>query len=202
MPVSASDLSDGVVLLRHPRASDEREYLGLRRDSRGFLEPWEPFAANAMGEPDPSIDCFSEDWFARYLSSANSERTRRFLVCRVDDGAIVGQCSFGEIIRGPLQQAFLGYWVGRAFARRGYMSRALRLALSHAFEGLRLHRVEANIQPQNAASIALANRVGFRKEGFSPRYLQIQGVWADHERWAMTAEEYRGKRGENGEKKM
>ncbi len=192
----ASVLSDGVVLLRHPRASDEREYLALRRDSRGFLESWEPFAANANGDPDPAIDCFSEDWFARYLSSAHSDRTRRFLVCRVEDGAIVGQCSLGEIIRGPLQQAFLGYWVGRAFARRGYMTRALRLVLAHAFEELRLHRVEANIQPQNAASIALARRVGFRREGFSPRYLQIQGAWADHERWAMTVEESRERRTE------
>ncbi len=102
----------------------------------------------------------------------------------------MGQASLSEIIRGPLQQAFLGYWIGRPFVRQGYMGEALPLVLRVAFGELKLHRVEANIQPGNAASIALARRVGFRMEGYSPRYLQIRGAWADHERWAMLSEEF------------
>lgn len=107
----------------------------------------------------------------------------------------MGQVSLNEIIRGPLQQAFMGYWVGEAFAGRGYMTAGLGLALDEAFGPLGLHRVEANIQPGNASSIALARRVGFRREGYSPKYLAIQGEWADHERWAILAEEWRERRG-------
>lgn len=187
--------SDGVVTLRHPRAADEREYLTLRREARSFLEPWEPFAPGRDGRPDPSVDCFGEDWFDRYLATCCNERTRRFLITLATPPAtILGQVSLAEIILGPLQQCFLGYWISPVHARRGYATRGVRLALGIAFGELGLHRVEANIQPQNAPSIALARRVGMRREGHSPGYLQIQGRWADHERWAILREEFEASR--------
>ena len=93
------------------------------------------------------------------------------------------------IVRGLFQSAYLGYYVGAAFAGRGYMAEGLALVVRHAFSEMGLHRLEANIQPDNAASIALARRCGFRKEGFSPRYLRISGEWRDHERWALLADE-------------
>jgi [ribosomal protein S5]-alanine N-acetyltransferase len=93
-------------------------------------------------------------------------------------------------VRGPSQSAFLGYWIGAPYARQGYMTEALQLALRHAFGVLKLHRVEANIMPANRASIALVKRAGFRREGYSPRYLKIAGHWADHERWALAAEDW------------
>ena len=96
-----------------------------------------------------------------------------------------------EIVRGPAQSAFLGYWIGARYARQGYMTEALQLALRHAFRVLRLHRVEANIMPANRASIALVRRAGFQREGYSTRYLKIAGRWADHERWALTVEDWR-----------
>jgi ribosomal-protein-alanine N-acetyltransferase len=173
----------GNVFIRHPRATDEVEFVALRRASRAFLEPWEPI-------PPAGSDGFDGVAFARMLAASDSERSQRFLVCRELDGRIIGQASLGEIIRGSLEQAFLGYWIAEAYARKGYMTEAIRLVIGRAFGPLGLHRVEANIQPHNAPSIALARRVGMRKEGFSPRYLRIRGVWTDHERWAVTAEDW------------
>jgi ribosomal-protein-alanine N-acetyltransferase len=117
-----------------------------------------------------------------------------FLICRVGDGAVVGSISLSQIVRGNFQSAYLGYYVGGQYAGRGHMTEALRLMLRHAFLRLKLHRVEANIQPGNAASIALVRRAGFVREGYSRRYLKICGRWRDHERWALVAEEWKTKR--------
>jgi [ribosomal protein S5]-alanine N-acetyltransferase len=106
----------------------------------------------------------------------------------------VGSVNLSEIVRGRFENAYLGYQVGAPFARQGYMTEALALALRIAFGPLRLHRVEANIQPRNVASIALVRRAGFRREGLSRRYLKIGGRWRDHERWALLVEEWRANR--------
>lgn len=103
--------------------------------------------------------------------------------------------SLNQIFMGPFQNAMLGYWLGVAHTGRGYMTEGLALAVRHAFSDLGLHRVEANIRPENAASLALIRRLGFREEGYSPRYLEIAGVWADHVRFAMTVEDWRSQRG-------
>ena len=89
---------------------------------------------------------------------------------------------------GNFQSAYLGFYTGAPFMGKGYMSEGLRLVLRHAFSRLGLHRLEANIQPANRASIRLVRRAGFRREGFSPRYLKVFGRWRDHERWAIIAE--------------
>jgi ribosomal-protein-alanine N-acetyltransferase len=102
----------------------------------------------------------------------------------------MGVCSLSQIFLGNLKSAYLGYWIGAKFARQGYMTEAIDLMLSHAFETLRLHRIEANIQPENASSIAVVSRLGFRLEGFSPRYLKVAGRWKDHERWAICCDEW------------
>ena len=96
-----------------------------------------------------------------------------------------------EIVRGPFRSAYLGYYAFVPHAGHGYMTEALTLALRWAFRGLRLHRVEANIQPGNQASRALVRGLGFRREGFSRRYLKVAGRWRDHERWALVAEDWR-----------
>ncbi|MFZ4576069.1 MAG: GNAT family N-acetyltransferase [Phycisphaerales bacterium] len=171
------------VSIRHPVASDEREFTTLRRESRDHLEQWEPI-------PSPGHSAFTADDFELFLSSAQSEQRRRFLVVRNSDQRIVGQCSLGGIIRGPLQQAFLGYWIALPFARQGFATQAIQLILSYAFAELLLHRVEANVQPHNVPSIRTVLRVGFRQEGFSPAYLQIAGRWADHNRYAIIADEF------------
>src|SRR5439155_15351959 len=91
---------------------------------------------------------------------------------------------------GPLQSAFLGYGGVAALSGQGYMSEGLRLLLRHVFEELRLHRIEANIQPDNERSLALVRRAGFVREGYSERYLRIGGRWRDHERWAIRIEQW------------
>jgi ribosomal-protein-alanine N-acetyltransferase len=113
------------------------------------------------------------------------------LICCAHDGAIVGGITFSEIGRGSFQSACLGYQIGAPFARRGYMTEAIGLALTFAFMRLRWHRVEANIQPGSGPSLALVRRAGFRREGLSRRYLKIGGRWRDHERWALLAENWR-----------
>ena len=112
----------------------------------------------------------------------------------MEDGAIVGSLALSQIFRGNFQSAYLGYQIAEPFAGRGYMTEALQLALRYAFRELDLHRVEANIQPENKASLALVRRAGFVREGYSRRYLKIGGRWRDHERWALLREEWRALR--------
>jgi ribosomal-protein-alanine N-acetyltransferase len=132
--------------------------------------------------------------FAAYLSRCRRADCACFLLCRTEDGAIVGVFNVSQILHGAFQSAYLGYYAGAPYAGRGYMSEGLELVLRHAFGQLRLHRVEANIQPGNAASIALVRRAGFVREGYSRRYLKVCGRWRDHERWAMLAEDWRAAR--------
>ena len=102
---------------------------------------------------------------------------------------MAGVFNLSEIVRGGFQCAYLGYWAFSPFDGKGYIREGMELVLRHAFGPLGLHRIEANIQPGNARSRALARAAGFRLEGFSPRYLKIGGEWRDHERWAITVED-------------
>ena len=111
------------------------------------------------------------------------------------DGAIVGSIGVFNITRRYAQNAFIGYAIGAPHLRQGYATEALQLALRFAFKDLKLHRVEATIQPQNAPSRALVRRAGFACEGLSRRMLKIGGRWRDHERWAILAEDWRPLRG-------
>lgn len=115
----------------------------------------------------------------------------RFEIRRLEDGILVGSVEISRIARGNFQSAYLGYAIAEEHRGRGYMSEALQLALRHAFRSLRLHRVEANVEPGNEASLALVRRAGFTREGFSRRYLKLGGRWRDHERWALLAENWR-----------
>ena len=116
------------------------------------------------------------------------------LIRRSEDDAILGAIEISQIVRGAFQSAYLGYHIDAAWSRHGYMTEALGLALTYGFRTLGLHRLEANIQPSNVASIALVRRLGFAREGHSPQYLKIGGRWRDHERWAILAEQWRGRR--------
>ncbi len=171
------------VMLRHPVERDRDAYIALRRESRAFLERWEPL-------PPSGVEWNSEEAFDRFLTTSNSEISQRFLVCARTPDQIMGQLSLGGIMRGSLQQCFMGYWIGAPFAGKGFMTEAVKLAQRLAFRELRLHRIEVNMQPINEPSKRLAKACGFRYEGYSPRYLEIDGVWVDHERWAMTVEDY------------
>ncbi len=166
------------VYVRAPRASDEQEFLALMRESRDFHRQW------ASAPTDPVR-------FAAYLEDCRRPDFAAFLVCRCADDQIVGFFNLSQITRGSLHSAYLGYAAVARYARQGYMREGLELVLRAAFVELALHRLEANIQPGNAASLALARGAGFRREGFSPRYLKIAGHWRDHERWALLADDWR-----------
>ncbi len=166
------------VLLRSPREDDEQEFTALVQNSRRFFAGW-------VAPPRTAVA------FAAYLRHNTSNTFEALLLIRREDQAILGAISLSEIVRGVFQNAYLGYWIGAPFAQQGYMREGLALALDHAFRSLRLHRLEANIQPANTASIQLVESLGFRREGFSPRYLKIGGRWRDHERWAILREEWR-----------
>jgi ribosomal-protein-alanine N-acetyltransferase len=166
------------VHIRAPTPDDAAELITLNRASADSHRPWSA----------PPVDGAQ---FAGYLARCAEASFCGFLICRAEDGAIVGVANLSQIVRGNFQSAYLGYYGGAPFAGRGYMRRGVSRVLDEAFGALGLHRVEANIQPANAASIALVRRLGFRLEGFSPRYLQIAGEWRDHERYAMLSEQWK-----------
>jgi [ribosomal protein S5]-alanine N-acetyltransferase len=129
--------------------------------------------------------------FARYLARARGADFDASFVCLRETSALVGVYNVSQIFYGNFRSAYLGYYVSASHARQGLMRDGLELVLRRVFTTLRLHRVEANIQLSNAASRALVRRAGFRLEGISPRYLRISGRWRDHERWAITVEDWR-----------
>jgi [ribosomal protein S5]-alanine N-acetyltransferase len=164
------------VRLAEPLPADRREFIELVEASVDLHRPW----------TYPPADAAS---YRRLLERNRSDGFYALLARRLADDAIVGLFEFSEVVRGSFQNAYLGYWAGAPYAGQGYMSEGMQLALRFAFNELRLHRVEANIQPANKRSLALARRAGFRREGFSPRYLKIGGRWRDHERWAILADD-------------
>jgi [ribosomal protein S5]-alanine N-acetyltransferase len=165
------------VHLRALSAQDEAEFLRLVRASRRLHRPW-------AYPPD------SPEGFADLLRRQDAPTEAVFLVCRNEDGAIVGMTTLGQIFLGALRSAYLGYFGFAPHQGHGSMTEGVRLTLRYAFRSIRLHRVEANVQPGNERSIALVRRLGFRFEGFSPRYLKIGGRWCDHERYALLAGEF------------
>ncbi|HEY6803946.1 MAG TPA: GNAT family protein [Pyrinomonadaceae bacterium] len=170
-------LTGNLVVLRSPQPDDCPELIELNKRSVQFHR----------GLVAPPMD---QAEFDLYLERAQRDDCACFLIWRKTNPAIVGSINLSQIFRGGFQNAYLGYYVGAPHAGRGYATEALQLILRYAFKELKLHRVEANIQPGNVASIALVRRAGFVQEGFSRRYLKIAGRWRDHERWAITVEEW------------
>ncbi|MFG3345846.1 GNAT family N-acetyltransferase [Streptomyces sp. NPDC048018] len=159
----------------HPLTlSDQDEFCALVRASAELHHPWMQLPADA--------EAFHA-WMRRFDDGTN----RGFLIRVRETGAAAGMVNINSIIRGRYQGASLGYAAFAPSAGRGYMTEGLALTLRHAFGDLRLHRLEANIQPGNEASLAVVRRLGFRFEGISPAYLYIDGGWRDHERWSITA---------------
>jgi len=164
------------VFLRLLEAGDEAEFTRLVRESQELHRPWMELPVTAQE-------------FATYLTRFEPPAPNIGLnVCARDTGLIVGGFNLNNIVHGRFLNAALGYWAFAGSAGRGYLSEGLRLVMRYAFGELGLHRLEANVQPGNTASIRLVERNGFRYEGTSPGYLFIDGAWRDHQRWAITAE--------------
>ena len=180
--MQTSPLVGKKVFLRSPTSKDKADFIALNRASKRFHR----------GLVSPPT---TPEQFAAFLKRSNTETSTCVFICLVTDGSIIGAISVSQIFRGGFQNAYLGYYVGAQYAGQGHMTEALRLVLRYAFKDLKLHRLEANIQPGNVASISLVKRAGFIQEGYSSRYLKVCGRWRDHERWAILADDWKSKHG-------
>lgn len=155
-----------MIFLRAPKIEDSLEIKLAYENSISIHNPW----------------VFAPENYENYLSQEG-----RYFICSSKTEAIVGTFNISGVIRGYFQSAYLGYEVFYPYQAKGFMREGLKLLLKEAFENLNLHRLEANIQPENTASIKLVSSCGFIKEGFSRNYLRVGGLaWKDHERWAIV----------------
>lgn len=171
-------LSGNRISLRYPEGEDFIEFSDLALASKAFHK--------GLASPP-----FEKEAFEEYIAGNEIEANERLLICAKADGAILGAINLSQIFRKAFQNAYLGYYLFEEAAGNGFMTEAVSLTLRFAFKDLKLHRIEANVQPENLKSIAVLKRCGFTKEGFSRRYLKIGGKWRDHERWAMIAEDWK-----------
>lgn len=179
-------LKGGRVTLRAPRQSDYREWSALRRESRTFLEPWEPrWTDNELER---------EGWrrrMRRYREDFDAGAALAYLIFENETGRMVGGITMGNIRYGVSQSAQIGYWTGERHAGKGYMQDAVRTLVAHAFGTMRLHRIEAACIPGNARSIRVLEKAGFTREGLLRSYLRINGSWQDHYIYARIADDER-----------
>jgi ribosomal-protein-alanine N-acetyltransferase len=175
------------IELVRPGLAHRDLYIEAMRRSHELHRPWAYPPETAEGYDAYASRCLSDPSFEGHLA------------LRIEDGALAGFLNLSQIVRGPLQGAFLGYAGVQGMESRGYMREAMALVLDRVFDELGLHRIEANVQPGNEASLALVRGAGFEREGFSPRYLKIGGRWRDHERWAIRDELWHARNGNESE---
>jgi ribosomal-protein-alanine N-acetyltransferase len=165
------------VRLEEPSAVHEAAFLAAVKASR-------PLHRNLVTPPD------TRERYRAYVSSGAKDTCANFLVLVAATDEIAGVINIENIVRGYFDSAFLGYYGFTPHVGLGLMRAGLGLVIDHAFRELKLHRLEANIQPSNERSIGVVKSLGFRLEGYSPKYLKISGRWRDHERWALLREEW------------
>ncbi|MGH9067450.1 MAG: GNAT family N-acetyltransferase [Acidimicrobiales bacterium] len=181
------------VQLRPLVVADFEQWREVRRYNHGWLSPWEPRQPATAGDVVGDRRAFASRCGVR-------ERERQlgsgygfgiFLGDR-----LAGEINLSSVQRGPFQNAYVGYWMDRRLAGQGYVPEAAVVAFRFAFEELRLHRLQVSIIPRNRASRRVAEKLGLRDEGVAERYLEINGSWEDHLRYAITAEEWARRRDE------
>jgi len=165
----------GGVHLRHPRWADFEQWVELRRKNQSYLSPWEP----EWNEAHLSRQSYKARLAVFKKMIANGQGYP-FHMFRADDERMIGACNITRIQRQVAQTAMLGYWVGEEFARQGFARAAVKTACQFCFNDLGLHRIEAGVQPENAASIKVLEAVGFQREGVARGFLKIDGEWRDH----------------------
>jgi ribosomal-protein-alanine N-acetyltransferase len=174
-----------VVRLRPVRLRDAAVWSRIRLADRKHLEPWEPVSG-----ADWTVRHAVSSWPAVCSGLRAEARRGRMLPYVIElDGQFAGQLTIGNVTHGALRSAWIGYWVASAKTGGGIATAALALGLDHSFAGVRLHRVEATVRPENAISRAVLARVGFREEGLLRRYLEVDGAWRDHLLVAITVDE-------------
>jgi ribosomal-protein-alanine N-acetyltransferase len=179
-------LSDGDVRLRPLRRRDQNAWMALRALNTSWLEPWDATSPVPVQGPRPT--------FGEFVRALNRQaRSGSALPFAIDfQDRLVGQLTVSSVTYGSLRSAAIGYWVSRDVAGRGIMPTAVALATDHCFGPLGLHRVEVNIRPENAPSLRVVEKLGFRDEGLRERYLHIGDEWCDHRTFALTVEDVPG----------
>jgi ribosomal-protein-alanine N-acetyltransferase len=176
------------MTLRQPVMTDFRDWAHLRRISTDFLTPWEPtWATDHLSRKGFTNRVY---WAQRSITGGTA--LPLFLVRRQDD-RLLGAITLDNIRRGPSQSGTLGYWIGEAYARQGYMREAIPAIVHYAFDRLDLSRIEAACLPSNAASRGLLEKSGFKYEGVAQSYLQIGGRWRTHVLYASLRNDRRGR---------
>ena len=175
------------VVLRPLVASDFHEWRDVRRRNVDWLTKWE--AQRVQGQPDVVED---RDAFVARCSARQRERQlgTAYAFGIFVDGEFAGEINLNAVQRGPFQSAYVGYWIDEKHAGNGYMPESLVALARFAFDELHLHRIQIAIIPRNSASRRVVEKVGVRSEGVAERYLEINGTWEDHVRYAMTTEEW------------
>jgi len=181
------------VMLRGLTLADFEAWSEVRVRCGDWLTRWEP--QRLPNQPDPSVD---RDAFAVRCSARQRERQlgTGFGFGIFVDGTFGGEINISSIQRGPFQNAYVGYWVDQKVAGQGVMPESVVVVLRFAFEELHLHRVQISIIPRNASSRRVVDKLGLREEGTALRYLEINGVWEDHVRYGITAEDWEARREE------
>jgi [ribosomal protein S5]-alanine N-acetyltransferase len=182
-PPSRVELRGGLVAIRPFESDDAEGLLDLRLRNRDFFAPYEPSSIvvpQTMAEQLARLEAERLDW--------ETDRGYVFGIFKLD-GTLVGRIALSHVTRGGWQNAVLGYFVDETANGKGYATDAVRLAIRFAFERAGLHRLQAGVMPRNRRSIRVLEKAGFRQEGLSPRYLEINGVWEDHENFAITRED-------------
>ncbi len=186
MSASRIRLEDAPTAIRPTAPEDAREQLRLRVANRGHTGPWDPVRDDSFyteAGQRLELDLDQRSWAA---GSAYA-----FAILDLDaDARLIGRVALSNVVRGPWQNATLGYWIDKDSLGRGHAPRAVALVLRFAFEHAGLHRVQPAIIPRNHRSVRVAEKVGFRLEGRALRYLKINGVWEDHDVYALTAEDW------------
>ncbi|MGZ4508406.1 MAG: GNAT family N-acetyltransferase [Blastococcus sp.] len=181
-------LAWGPVELHPLRRGDAAEWSRIRQENEAWLGPWEPTLGVPWRERNTPAAY-------RAMRRAVARRARLGtslpFAIRVE-GRLAGQVTVDNIVRGALRSGYLGYWVDRSVAGRGMASLAVALVCDHAFTQVGLHRLQADIRPENLRSQRLVERLGFRHEGLLRRYLDIDGDWRDHLSYALLAEDVPG----------
>jgi [ribosomal protein S5]-alanine N-acetyltransferase len=181
------------ILLRPIVAADFSAWREVRRRNIDWLTRWE--AQRVQGQPDVVED---KDAFTVRCSARQRERQlgTGYGYGIFVDGELAGEINLTAVQRGPFQSAYVGYWIDEKHAGNGYMPEALVVLAQFAFDELQLHRIQISIIPRNTASRRVVEKLGIRDEGIAARYLEINGVWEDHIRYAITTEEWDGRRNE------
>ena len=185
LPGWPATLAEGPVGLRPHRLRDARAWSETRLANEEWLKPWEPDSVVPWRERHLAGEY--HEIFRGFRRGIRSGQLMPFVITY--DGQFRGQLTLGGIVRGAFCSAYAGYWVDSRVAGRGIVPTALAMAVDHAFRLGALHRVEVNIRPENKASLRVVEKLGFRHEGFHPRYLHIDGDWRDHIGFALTVED-------------